>query len=235
MRRMIARWKLLVAVIPLLLLQGSAFTKLHAIDFAGHTWLVKESIRLVGPGPNIFSKENVSALPSGLHLRMSRQEDAWTSAEVVMVKSLGYGTYTFKLDSLDVDSGVTFGAFLYDEAAAPWHREIDIELGGVGKSVAGATGTFAVQPTSQSGHTAPFFGDCAAGCTLVIYWMPGIVDFTVATSAGKETWAVRGAMVPKPGEARVRMNLWRVARKEIAVQPQVVISDFTFASYRKGE
>lgn len=65
------------------------------VEFSGYTWTVKDHNRKIGPGPNFFSKANVSVDSDGrLHLTIQKSRNKWTVAEVINHASLGYGTYT---------------------------------------------------------------------------------------------------------------------------------------------
>lgn len=106
--------------------------------FSGLEWGVKESPLPVGPGANVFSdrEEDVFVDAEGrLHLRIAFHDGKWWSAELVLLHSLGYGSYWVHTDSpLDVlDPNATFGVFLWDlwgdETSVPGspNREIDVE------------------------------------------------------------------------------------------------------------
>ena len=70
------------------------------VAFAGRTWTVKTSSGAVGPGPNVFLASNVSVDGSGnLKLAINKVNRKWTTAEVVLNESLGYGTYSWTLGS----------------------------------------------------------------------------------------------------------------------------------------
>src|SRR5262245_48049078 len=62
----------------------------HAIVFSGYEWLAKSSRHPVGPGPNLFSEENIEIDSNGrLHLRIVRRGDRWTSAEIGTRREFG--------------------------------------------------------------------------------------------------------------------------------------------------
>jgi len=74
----------------------------RTIEFSGYTWTVEASQGKVGPGPNYFSDstDNVWVDSDGqLHLRITKDAAGWHCAEVLLTRSLGYGTYRFYLNS----------------------------------------------------------------------------------------------------------------------------------------
>jgi hypothetical protein len=105
------------------------------IEFSGYQWLLKESTRLVGPGPNHFSsdRENVWVDDEGsLHLRITHRGDQWRCPELVCQTPMGYGKYVFYVGSRvdEVDPNVVVGLFTWDDetADAQANCEIDIEF-----------------------------------------------------------------------------------------------------------
>ena len=98
------------------------------IQFASYQWGVKVAEVPFDPGPNYFSSDtsNIWVDSNGLHLRIVYRNLKWTCPEVYLLRSLGYGSYTFqttsRLDSLDPRA--VFSMFLYESLT----REIDIEF-----------------------------------------------------------------------------------------------------------
>ena len=98
------------------------------IVFSGYQWGVKEATSPFDPGPNYFSGSvaNIWTDTNGLHLKTVLVGTAWTCAEVYLLKSLGYGVYTYKIgcrvDSLN--SKTVFSGFLYYDFRT---QEWDIE------------------------------------------------------------------------------------------------------------
>jgi hypothetical protein len=107
----------------------------RVIAFSGYQWLLKQSDRMVGPGPNYFSSdpENVWVDDQGrLHLRITHRNDQWQCPELICQTPMGYGKYIFCVDSrVDMlDPNVVAGLFTWDDKAAKSQAncEIDIEF-----------------------------------------------------------------------------------------------------------
>jgi hypothetical protein len=122
------------------------------ISFSGMTWNVRKNDVLQGPGPNIFSQssQNVWVDGSGyLHLKIRKDGDKWTCAEIESANKFGYGTYIFKVRSnvADINKNVVAGFFSWDNTSfqSQANSEVDIEFAKWGNSGA-YTYTSSVQP-----------------------------------------------------------------------------------------
>ena len=97
------------------------------IQWQGYTWYVKD-VASEGPGPNAWSKSNVSVDAAGnLHLKISKTNNKWSCAEIWTDKPLGFGEYQCQVEGqLDqLDPNVIFSMFSYDGPDGV--NEIDIE------------------------------------------------------------------------------------------------------------
>ena len=72
-----------------------------------------------GPMPTAF-----------LHLKLTQRDGRWTSAEVILTRPLGYGTYVFVVrDTSQLDPAAALGLLTWDDQGADQnHRELDIEI-----------------------------------------------------------------------------------------------------------
>jgi hypothetical protein len=183
--------------------------------FSGYEWVVKSSRDLVGPGPNVFSRDNVTVDSAGrLHLQIARRGDTWTSAEISSLRAFGYGIFRFTVVAGPRDPRAVLGLFTWDEDGwDSYHREIDIEISRWGDSDH-PNAQCVVQPSRRPGNTVRF--EMPAG--------PAVHEFT---------WSQRGvtclsrllhttgdpptptflhrrelAESPPEGGANVRINLW---------------------------
>ncbi|HEX8026295.1 MAG TPA: heme o synthase, partial [Candidatus Limnocylindrales bacterium] len=201
------------------------------------TWQVKTSNAPVGPGPNIFSKANVSVDAAGLHLRI--QPDAngrWTTAEVIGPTSYGYGTYTFVTGSSvgSLDPNVVLGLFTWSDRAPYAHREIDVEVAKWANAADTSNAQFVVQPYDVASHLTRFQTGTAGKIRFVFRWAAGQVTFTstdAVTGSPIASYTYTGADVPKPGDERVHLNLWLFngAAPTNGQPAEVVVQSFTFA------
>jgi hypothetical protein len=208
------------------------------VSWSGGLWQVKTSTAAVGPGPNVFSKANVSVDGSGfLHLKIQKDANGrWTTAEVIGPTSHGYGTYSFtvatRLDQFDPN--VVLGLFTWSDKAPYAHRELDVEVARWGSATDSANSQFVVQPYDKAGHLVRFTSTSAVRTLQQFEWRAGRVVFTstrLDTGALVATFTYTGADVPKPGDERVRLNLWLFngAAPTNGLSTEVVVESFAFA------
>lgn len=234
----------LTAAAAILLVLSSASTTLAAgkpgypdkVAWSGETWAIKTSRSPVGPGPNIFSKANVSVDAQGrLHLRIAKDAaGAWTTAEIIGPRTYGYGTYTFTLGSAvnDLDPNVVLGLFTWSDRARFAHREIDIEFARWGNASDATNAQYVVQPWDVASHLSRFAQPADATTTHQFTWRPGRIDWRSLDSAGSPiaSYAYTGTDVPPTGDERVRLNLWLFnGSAPTDGQPvEVIIDSFVF-------
>jgi hypothetical protein len=229
----------------------------RTIEFAGGTFGVKESPVPVGPGPNHFSSHegDVFVDTAGLHLTMGFRDGQWRSSEVVLLETLGHGTYCIQTDSrLDVlDANLVFGFFTWDPyggdpklPAAP-NREIDVEDSRWRDPGETTTSQSVIQPWWVSGnlqrYTLPSLASDAR-LTRCFSWEPTRVEFVTLVGhhaaddlpeqdvVERFVYEEDGAshIVPSPGRAAIRLNLWLIGGSPPlgGTGAEVVISGFEF-------
>jgi hypothetical protein len=105
------------------------------IRFSGFEWWFKKSNSPVGPGPCIFSDSSANIWVDAqgmLHMKITNRGGQWQCAELVSVKEMGYGTYTFTTASnvVDIDQKIVVGLFTWDTYSfqTQANSEIDIEF-----------------------------------------------------------------------------------------------------------
>lgn len=230
--------------LAVLLLAASAIPALAAgkpgypdkIDWGGRTWAIKTSRSAVGPGPNVFDKNDVSVDSSGsLHLRIAKNAAGkWTCAEIIAPTSLGYGTYTFTIASrVDVlDPNVVLGLFTWSDKAPYAHREIDIEFARWADAADPTNAQYVVQPYGSPGHLARFTQPATSTSTHWFRWRPGQISWGSVDASGTQigSYTYNGSEVPVPGDERVHLNLWLFGghAPTNGAPAEVVISSFAF-------
>jgi hypothetical protein len=129
----------------------------QTISFSGYDWYVRSGTG--GPGPNTFSSANVSIDANGyLHLKITRSQGQWTTAEVFTDAALGFGTYQFKIVGRpdQLDDNVVLGLFNYTtpDIGPDGTNEIDIEFATWGGSQP-QHGNWTVWPAVQQSGIDP--------------------------------------------------------------------------------
>lgn len=150
--------------------------------WSGYSWQKKDTGSCVwGPGPNSFSRDNVSVDSSDrLHLTVSYKNGQWRCPEIISTDSFGYGLYEFTASSVptNLDGLITVGFFTYDDDSAEYHREIDIEYNNGAVVGSDAPWQYVVQPYTFSGQRQRFnFPTNSSASTHSFLWAPGISHF----------------------------------------------------------
>ena len=149
-----------------------------------------------------------------LHLRLRQQDGRWTSAEMILGRTLGYGTYLFVVrDTSRMDPAAALGMFTWDDQGAEQnHRELDIEISQWGDPRI-ANAQYVVQPYYVPANVARFTAP-PGRLTHSFRWEPGRASFRTVRGVGAATGGVPVAQheftsgVPIPGNERVRINLY---------------------------
>jgi hypothetical protein len=213
-------------------------TLTRIIHFAGQDWYVKDSAgRSFGPGPAVFDGGNVEVRQGQLHLRVSRRNGQWSSAEVVSKASFGYGRYSFRVGSevADLDPNVVLGLFTWSDDPAFSHREIDIEISRWGSSSASdPNAQCVVQPYERPGAIVSFA--VPPGLKDPIYtftWTPDAVTCEIVGGTGPSSFRFAHRFtddIPEAGGENARINLWQLGGQPPArgQGQEVVIAGFSF-------
>jgi hypothetical protein len=229
---------ILLAATVALLLGASAASAARVVSFSGYDWAVKTSKGKVGPGPNYFSDSTASVWVDAvgkLHLKIRRSGSRYYCAEVIGPAALGYGTYRFDIESdlSALDRNVVLGLFTWSDRPQYAHRELDVEIARWGSATDPTTAQFVVQPYDAAGHLARFTTTSAVRTQQQFTWRAGEVSFTsrrLDTNAIVASYTYRGTDVPKPGDERVRLNLWLFngAAPTNGQAVEVVVESFAF-------
>ncbi len=241
-----ARYRLVIVAIfaigAALVISGSALAAgkpgyPDRVTWSGASWQVKTSNAAVGPGPNIFSKANVSVDGNGfLHLQIAKDSsNRWTTSEVIGPTSYGYGTYSFSVATpLNAfDRNVVLGLFTWSDRALYAHREIDFEAARWGNAADPTSAQFVVQPYDKPDHLVRFDVTSAVRTVQRFTWRAGSVVFESRNAVTNDliyTYTYTGADVPKPGDERVHLNLWLFggAAPSDGLAVDIVVESFTW-------
>lgn len=223
-------------------------TGARRFSFSGFEWSVKTSEVPTAPQDNRFGPFGSSVFlnAAGELVLTIRQggDGVWRSSEVILGRSLGYGTYRIRtrtrLDSLD--RAVVAGFFTWDTRGGEHHREIDIEFSRWGDEAARENAQFVVQPYDEPGNLHRFRIEQEGDLTShELSWSPGAVAFAswhghgAAPPSGSplliSRWERRGVAVPEAGKERIRMNLYlyRGLTPRSDGPVEFVVSSFEFA------
>jgi hypothetical protein len=208
----------------------------RTIEFSGFTWEVKRAVEeKAGPGPNLFSdsEEAVFVDSQGrLHLKVLKTDKGWASSEVFLRAPLGYGAYTFELDTPAdaVDDNVVLGLFTYGASEDYNHREIDFEVSRWGDPKA-ANMQMVIQPYDTVGNIVRYeMPRTTASSSHMFNWTKDKIDFTSMAKNWFKRWTYDGRDNPVPGDETVHINLWMFQGKDPVSgrTNEVIIKKFSF-------
>ena len=206
------------------------------IAFSGYDWLVRQT-QNDRHGMNDYDGRNVWVDNEGhLHLLLTERDGRWTSADVRLTRSLGYGTYSFDVrDTSQLDPSAAFSMYTFDPLGSDQNfRELTIDVSRWGEP-GNMNGQFVVQPETVPANVLRF----AIPAGLVTHsfrWEPGRVSFKAARGSG----TLRGdgivaerlftARVPTAGAERPQLTLLydRSAARPPSKTVEVVVEKFTF-------
>jgi hypothetical protein len=188
-------------------------------------------------GHNMYDAANAWIDADGaLHLKLANKEGTWTSAEVALTRTLGYGTYMFAVrDTAHLDPAAALGLLTWDDQGADQnHRELDIEISQWGdRSIFNAQ--YVVQPYYVPANVVRFSAPSGL-FTHSFRWEPGRASFRTFRGAGSlvpervisQHDFTSG--VPTPGNERVRINLYyfRYSPRPPQSNVEVVIERFQY-------
>jgi hypothetical protein len=206
------------------------------LTFSGYEWEVRQTPSDRG-GTNDYDPGNAWTDAEGfLHLKLRQHEGRWTSAEVILTRTLGYGTYTFVVrDTSHLDPAATMGMLTWDDQGAEQnHRELDIEISQWGdRSVKNAQ--YVVQPYYVPANVLRFAAP-AGRATHSFRWEPGRALFRTVRGTGSPASDAAVAQheftsgVPIPGNERVRINLYyfRFSPSPPQNEVEVVVERFQY-------
>jgi len=211
---------------------------------SNYDWTVKNSSDgKKGPGNNNWSDDanDVFVDDSGLHLKVSQHDDGqWYSSEVYLPSSLGYGKYTFEIDTRadQLDKNLVAAPFLYQDD----DHEIDIEHSYWANTSDDTNLYYTVQPGEKSGNQQTQHLDLSqATFQDIIYWEPNKItlsteqngttlaswEYTSSTDGTSDNFS--------PGSEKVHINFWQyqgLDPLDVSSTHEFTVKSFNFEPYQ---
>jgi hypothetical protein len=207
------------------------------LNFSGYEWTTSSGPIFHAGSRNFFDPANVWIDKSGaLHLRISGSPGKWTSAELRLNRSLGYGTYRFQVrDVSHLEPSAVLTLITWDGVGTERNRrELDVELSRWGY-VDNNNVHYVVQPYYVPANIVRF--RVPAGVfTHSFRWEPGQVTFTTMAGSGDAAGDpvinqhVFTSGVPSPEGQTVRIALYVFLRGQVPLtnENEVVIDKFEY-------
>jgi hypothetical protein len=203
------------------------------LQFSGYDWQIRQAVGNAGGSTNYYDPANAWTDKEGfLHLRIAGQRDHWTSAEVILARSLGYGSYRFVVrDTSHFEPAAAFSLSTWDDSGPP--REMNIEISKWGEPTS-KNAQYVVQPYYVPANTVRFMTPPGTS-THRLLWEPGRASFkTVRGSSGSESQVVAQHVftsgIPSPGNERIHLNLYVFNNKRNPLQRafEVIVEKFEY-------
>ena len=208
------------------------------LKFGGYDWSVRTIASDRGGTSNLYGGDNAWTDADGaLHLSITKKSGQWSCAEVVLNRSLGYGTYVLVVrDISHLEPAAVLSMTTFDEWGGEQHyREMDVEISRWGDAASKSNAQYVVEPYYVPGNVFPFAAP-AGTLTHTMRWEPGRVSFR--TLRGSSTGAGAAVAseheftsgVPSPGQERVQLFFYVVATNKNPLQngSEVVIEKFEY-------
>ena len=207
------------------------------LQFSGYEWRVRDAPSERGGWTNRYDSANAWTDDAGaLHLQIAPSPESWTCAEVILTRSLGYGSYSFVVrDVAHLPPAVVLGLFTWDDVAGDQRfREMDVEISRWGDPE-NANAQYVVQPYYVPANVSRFQAP-AGTLTHTLRWEVGRASFrTVRGAPGSGAPRVVAehvfsSGVPLPGNETVRINFYVFGYPPLTLPlpMEVVVESFEF-------
>jgi hypothetical protein len=217
--------------------EGSPHLVSRTLHFSGYEWEIRQVSSDRGGTFNTYDPANAWTDVNGwLHLRIALAHNGFTCAEVILTRSLGYGSYRFVVhESSHLEPAAVLDMFTWDDFAPDQnHREVDVEISQWGDAD-GNNAQYVVQPFYVPANVVRFMTPPGV-VTHSFHWEPGSISFksAIGGAAGRPSRVVSEHVftsgVPSPGGESVHMNLYRFDNKKNPLRDgsEVVIEKFEY-------
>jgi hypothetical protein len=208
------------------------------LHFSGYDWLVHSRLSYRGGAMTSFDPGNAWTDENGaLHLRVTKNQEGWSSAEVQLTRSLGYGTYQFVVrDISQLEPSVALSLFTWDPTVgtAENRQEMDIEISQWGVTN-NQNAQYVVQPYYIPTNIVRFNAPRGV-LTHAFDWKPGQATFTTYAGADITRHShplnqhVFTAHVPRPGAELARINLYVFGWGKVPLthENEIVVEKFRY-------
>ena len=215
--------------------QVAPTTPLH---FSGYDWRVRTIASDRGGMNNLYDPDNAWTDASGaLHLRIKKKAERWSCAEVVLTRSLGYGTYILVVrDASLLEPAAVLSMNTYDEWAGEQHfRELDLAIGRWGNATSKKNAQYEIQPFYVPGNLVEFT-EPPGTLTHSLHWESGRASFKTVRGSSMHAGApmvsehVFTSGVPSPGKEAIYLAFFVVASEKNPLQNEneAVIERFEY-------
>ncbi len=205
-------------------------TTFKTLNFSGYQWIIREGHATPAGSPSDYDAANAWVDERGfLHLRIRKTPAGWTSAEVWIARSLGYGSYRFLVQDVSHLEPTAVLAIISWDGSAP-DREMSVEISRWGET-SGKNTQFVVQPYYVPANVARFLSP-PGRLQYSFDWSAGRLVFRAERAADGDMIAAHtfSSGVPAPGGEELHLNLYNFndRRTELKNPVEVVVEKFEY-------
>jgi hypothetical protein len=208
------------------------------VHFSGYDWKVRTISSDRGGMNNLYDGNNAWTDANGaLHLRIQKKEGKWSCAEVVMARSLGYGTYNVVMrDISHLEPAAVFSTTTFDDWGGDQHyREMDTEISKWGDAERKNNAQYGIQPFFVPGNVAAFVAPSGT-LTHSLHWESGRASFKTVRGSSTKPGApvvfehLFTSGVPTPGQETFQLLFYVVASEKspLKKENEVVVEKFEY-------
>jgi len=208
------------------------------LKFSGYDWNVRTVASDRGGTNNLYDGDNAWTDATGaLHMRIVKKSDRWSCAEVVLNRSLGYGTYVVTVrDISHLEPAAVLSVNTFDDwGGDQYYREMDVEISRWGDAANKNNAQYGIQPFYLPGNVLTFQAPSGT-LTHSMRWESGRASFKTLRGAARAAGATMVSEheftsgIPSPGQERVQLFFYVIASEKNPLQKgdEVVIEKFEY-------
>lgn len=208
------------------------------LKFSGYDWDVRTIASDRGGSSHPYSGDNAWTDGAGaLHLRISKTSDNWSCAEVVLNRSLGYGTYVLVVrDVSQMEPAAVLSMTTFDEwGGEQYYREMDVEVSRWGDAASKKNAQYVVEPYYHPGNVYQFAAPPGT-LTYSMKWEASRAEFKTvrgnSPGPGAEVISEHefATGIPSPGQERLQLFFYVVSsdKNPLLHDNEVVLEKFVY-------
>jgi hypothetical protein len=214
------------------------FAPTKPLKFSGYDWDVRTIASDRGGTNNLYDPDNAWTDASGaLHLQIKRKAGRWWCAEMVLNRSLGYGTYLVTVrDTSHLEPAAVFSMITFEEwGGDQYYREMGVEVSRWGDAANRNKAQYVIQPFYIPGNVSAFSAPSGT-LTHLLRWESRRASFKTfrGTSVGAGAAVVSehefSSGIPSPGQAKIHLIFYVIATDKNPLQKdsEVVIEKLEY-------
>jgi len=214
------------------------FAPTKPLKFSGYDWDVRTIASDRGGTNNLYDPDNAWTDARGaLHLQIKRNSGRWSCAEMVLNRSLGYGTYLVTIrDTSHLEPAAVFSMITFEESGGDqYYREMGIEQSRWGDAANKNNAQYVIQPFYIPGNVSSFHTPPGT-LTHLLRWESGRASFktfrgaSIGAGASVVSEHEFSSGIPSPRQAKIHLIFYIVPsdKNPLQKQSEVVIEKLEY-------